>query len=204
MRKKMKYTQITNFFFQFAGLNFKPQRLNMEHYLLSLNRHFSLNKRSFSSHIESTSFNSWFVGVTDGDGTFSISNQNGSWSLTFGIVQSCYNIRLLVFIKNYLNFGDINIDKNSNMAMFRVRDRKLLLNYIIPIFDFYPLLTTKYYYYDRFKKILHILDNNNLSKSEKDTLISSLLLLKPDDNYISPALARDINIMSKPWVVGFI
>jgi hypothetical protein len=84
------------------------------------------------------------------------------------------------------------------MVMFRVRDRKLLLNYIIPIFDSYPLLTTKYYYYDRLKKILHILDNNNLSKSEKDTLISSLLLLKPDDNYISPALARDINIISKP------
>jgi hypothetical protein len=54
-------------------------------------------------------------------------------------------------------------------------------------------LTTKYYY-DRFKQVLNILENNNLSKSEKDSLIFSLL---------SPAWS-DSNIISKPWVIGFI
>jgi hypothetical protein len=200
----MKYTQIT-FIFQFAGYAISaPQRLNMEHYIFANSSHaISLNKRSFFSKLDSTWVNSWIVGVTDGDGTFSISNQNGSWSLTFAIAQSCYNLRLLVFIKNYLKIGSISIDKNSNIAMFRVRDRKLLVHYILPIFDSYPLLTTKYYYYDRFKKILHILENNNLSKSEKDTLIFSLLNLDPDLSYISSALF-DANIISKPWVIGFI
>jgi len=183
----------------------------MEHYFFNLNCY--LNKYYFSSNGYSsphdsnklcgTFFYPWMVGVTDGDGTFSISNQKGSWILTFAIAQSCYNIKLLAFIKIYLNIGSINIDKISNMAMFRIRDRKILLNHIIPIFDSYPLLTTKYYYYDRFKKVLNILENNNLSKSEKDTLILSLLKLEPGNKYISPAW-NDLNIMSKPWVIGFI
>jgi len=40
----------------------------------------------------------WIVGVTDGDGTL---------SKNFYIAQSCYNLRLLYFIKNSFNLGSI-------------------------------------------------------------------------------------------------
>jgi hypothetical protein len=63
-KEKMKYTQMT-FIFQFAGWTLvQPQRLNMEHYIFADNsRSIFLNKRSFSSKLESTWINSWIVGV---------------------------------------------------------------------------------------------------------------------------------------------
>lgn len=44
----------------------------------------------------STEFNEWLVGVTDGDGTFHFRKTNkGVWSFTFKVGQSNYNLRLL-------------------------------------------------------------------------------------------------------------
>jgi hypothetical protein len=181
-----------------------PQRLNMEHSLLDLYCQISfINKRFFSSNLSKSWVYPWIVGVTDGDGTFSIHYQNNKWSLNFSIAQSCYNLRLLYFIKNYLNLGSISID-NNNMAKFRIRDRKILLNYIIPIFDSYPLLTTKYFNYDKFKQVLFILENSNLTKSEKDQLIFNIIKSKPPIDYISPVWLNNNFILSKPWIIGFI
>jgi hypothetical protein len=89
----------------------------------------------------------------DGDGTFSIVKQNGKWSLAFQITQSSYNLRLLYFIKKMLGVGNVNVDKKRGMAVavavFRIRDLKILSLLIFPIFDSFPLLTTKKVYYDR-------------------------------------------------------
>jgi hypothetical protein len=68
-----------------------------------------------------------------------------------------------------------------------IRDRKKLKEFIFPIFDNYPLLTSKQFDYIKLKKAYHILENTNLSKYEKDKL---LLELKKDiipANYLSNA-----------------
>lgn len=80
----------------------------------------------------------------------------------------------------------------------------------MPIFDKYPLLTSKYFDYTRFKKALYILNNDNMDKEQLMELKNS----KKNDNYLSPAWNNillpltDINIlqsiMTKPWLVGFI
>ena len=75
----------------------------------------------------------------------------------------------------------------SDMGSFRIRDRKQLANVIFPIFDKYPLLTTKYFNYAKFKKAHIILEDSTLTKSEKNARIEALLLTKPDQFYISPA-----------------
>ena len=157
-------------------------------------------------------FEQWLVGVTDGDGTFHLAHQNGKWNLVYKIALSRYNLRLLYYVKKELGIGSVNRDNLK--GQFVIRDRKKLANVIFPIFDKYPLLTSKLFDYIKLKKAYNILENTNLSKNEKDQL---LLELKKDvvpANYISNVWsktklpfdnAQDVTcVMTKPWVVGFV
>lgn len=198
---------------QFAWINnlyLFHQRLYVGH-LIS---HFSTvptNKNTLQNNKEI--FYQWLVGFTDGDGTFSINSQNNSWSLTFKLSQNTYNLRLLYFIKGQLGVGQINIEKTTNMCNFRIRDRLLLESIIFPIFDKYPLLTTKYYNYIKFKEVYFILADKSLSKTDKNIIISNLIKSKPPVDYISPAWLLINNnvinvesaskVLSKPWLIGF-
>ena len=86
--------------------------------------------------------------------------------------------------------------------------------YLIPIFEKYPLLTSKYYNYNLFKQAALILYNKNITAKEKDVKLKSLRENKIiPNNYISPRWAVINNVissrseaslvMSKPWLIGF-
>ncbi len=174
------------------------QRLNEEH----LNKHKD----------DKIWFEQWLVGFTDGDGNFSIAHLGDKWSLSYKLTQSRYNLRLLYYVKKQLGVGSVTKDKTKGQLF--IRDRKIIETVLLPIFNKYPLLTTKHFYYLNFKKALHILNNVNLSKQEKTIKLYALKDLKAPDNYVSPAwnnvslpLKNDTtlhNVMSKPWLVGFI
>lgn len=159
-------------------------------------------------------FPQWLVGMTDGDGSFSILRQGDKWNLTFKISQNTYNLRVLYYIKKQLGVGSVSVESNKSMASFRIRDRKTLGNVIIPIFDKYPLLTTKYFNYDKFKQAYFILENPVLTKLEKNKLLEALKSTTPSEDYISPAWNKVTlplananeahKIISKPWLVGFV
>ena len=68
-----------------------------------------------------------------------------------------------------------SVTKDNNKGQFFIRDRKHIENIILPIFDKYPLLTSKYFDYSRFKKALAILNNDSISREQKD---KDLLILK--------------------------
>jgi hypothetical protein len=192
------------------------QRLNVGHLINIISkprevRYVSVNKTSLSENKEV--FFQWLVGFTDGDGTFSIVRQKEKWSLTFKLSQSTYNLRILHFIKTQLKVGSIYIEKDGEHAHFRIRDRLTLEKHIFPIFDKYPLLTTKQFNYIKFKEAHSILNNPSLNKLEKDSLIFNLVNTKPHVNYISPAWAIIDNkvsnfesaskVITKAWLVGF-
>ena len=159
-------------------------------------------------------FLQWLVGITDGDGSFSILRQGDKWNLTFKISQSSYNLRVLYYIKKQLRKGSVSVESNRNMASFRIRDRKTIGNLIIPIFAKYPLLTTKYFNFDKFKQAYFILENPILNKIEKNNLLESLKSTTPSEDYISPAWNKinlpiaDANeakkVILKPWLIGFV
>ena len=159
-------------------------------------------------------FDQWLVGVTDGDGTFGFYYQKGKWSLTYKIAQSTYNQRMLHYIKKQLGVGSITRDNYK--SQFFIRDRNKIEKYIFPIFDKYPLLTSKQFNYLKFKKAFLILNDVNKTKDEKD---KELFILKNENlpsDYVStefrhklPNLKiKNINdvkdIISKPWLAGFI
>ena len=110
--------------------------------------------------------------------------------ITFKITQSVYNYRILYFIKKNLGYGSITKDGN-NLIQFRIRDTKILKEIIIPIFDNYPLHTSKYYLYNLWKEALLNPQKREINKSSQ---------FKIPDNYKS----IHTNIPTKNWIIGFI
>ena len=117
-------------------------------------------------------------------------------------------------IKKELGVGNIYIKKEKNMAQFKIRNLKVLKEIIFPIFDKYPLLTSKYFNYFKFKKAHSILSNPLLKLSEKNRLLMDLTNLLVPNDYCSPIWSiinneirnydYAIKVMSKSWLVGFI
>nr|YP_006576291.1 hypothetical protein [Lentinula edodes]QEN73894.1 hypothetical protein [Lentinula edodes]UZS77534.1 hypothetical protein [Lentinula edodes]UZS77560.1 hypothetical protein [Lentinula edodes]UZS77586.1 hypothetical protein [Lentinula edodes]UZS77609.1 hypothetical protein [Lentinula edodes] len=160
-------------------------------------------------------FEQWLVGVTDGDGTFHFSEREhlpNKWVLYFKISQSTYNLRLLYHIKSILGVGQVSVGVDG-MAEYRLRDVKKIVQHIIPLFDKYPLLTSKHYKYDLFKQAAFILTDTSISTAYKHILLTELKSKVRPDNYMSPAwnivdnnvsCLQDANsVMTKSWLVGF-
>lgn len=170
-------------------------------------------KKIINKNNTNIEFEQWLVGVTDGDGTFHFSESKPqSWVLYFKISQSSYNLRMLYHIKKLLGVGQVLVEPNGD-AEFRIRNTEKIVQHIIPIFDKYPLLTSKYYNYDLFRQVSIIKTNSLLSKAQKHILISELKNKVRPDNYISPAwnivnnnvtcLTQAQTVMSKSWLIGF-
>jgi hypothetical protein len=72
------------------------------------------------------------------------------------------------------------------MSSYKVTKLEHIGKYIIPIFDKYPLLTSKQLNYERFKKAYYIMVNNNLSNLEKNSKLNEIKLEKINFSNISP------------------
>ena len=178
---------------------FTHQRLHVKH----AEKHNEKHRSPTHYDLPLTSFNNWLAGVTDGDGSFSFSinkRKNRIWNCTFKIGQSRYNLKLLYYIKKNLKYGSINLKAGKNMAEFRIRDRKTLLNLIVPLFKKHPLYSTKQFYFSRMCKALEILENKTLSTSEKDVFLTALKENFPEQNYVSCSWE---NSPSLEWIYGF-
>ena len=141
---------------------------------------YSSHQRLNEEHLKGNKYNKfdfeqWLVGFADGDGNFSMTNQGDKWGLSFKLAQSRYNLRILNYIKKELGVGKITKDGTRCKGQYFIRDRKWIELIIVPIFDRYPLLTTKYFDYMRFKKALDILNDVHMSKEDKKV---KLLILK--------------------------
>jgi hypothetical protein len=108
----------------FAGVLKKdfnaPQRLNTEN--LS------------SKHSNKFNFCVWLIGFTDANGGFTIEKSGiNKYSWVYYLDQHKYNERILYYIKNILNTG--NIIKYPKMVKYRIKNTKNLKEIIIPIFN---------------------------------------------------------------------
>ena len=172
------------------------QRLNVKHATPDLT--YTLPKDAFAN---------WLVGFTDGDGCFSFSvnkRKNSIWNCTFKIAQTTYNLRCLYFIKKELGYGTINKRSGKNMAEFRIRERKTLINLIVPLFTQYPLYSTKQFYFLQWVKALETLDNQEYTSAEKNEILTQLKKEVPNTNppYLSPSWER--RSPTDEWIAGFI
>ena len=99
------------------------------------------------------------------------------------------------------------------MASYRIRDKTTLLYVILPIFEKYPLLTSKQFNFLKFKEALLISINNSLSTVEKNNLIDNIANSKLPLEYFSPVwlvvdnkvtnVESASKVMNKSWLIGF-
>lgn len=183
-------------------------------YAWVVNKDYSTHQRLNKEYLNNNKiwFEQWLVGMTDGDGTFHIAYQNDKWNLVYKIALSRYNLRALYYIKKQLGVG--SVCKDGTKGQFVIRDRKKLANFIFPIFDKYPLLTSKRFDYLKLKKAYGILEDTNLSKEEKYKYLFEIKKESIPKNYISDGwnkiklpfeTTHEVKyVMTKPWVVGFI
>jgi hypothetical protein len=73
-----------------------------------------------------------------------------------------------------MGVGTVQVESDNNMADYRIRRVDHIVEHVLPIFDKYPLLTSKYYNYDLFKSAALILNNPTLSTGEKHKLLMAL------------------------------
>lgn len=171
-------------------------------------KNFTTNTRQYNDYF-------WLSGVTDGDGTFYFqkdSSRKNVWTFTFKVTQSKHNMRLLFHIKSIIGVGSVIVsNSDEEVAEYRVRNQKHIIEYILPIFDKYLLLTNKHFNYTNFRQAIITFNDPNICYDEKDAILKNLKEIKMPTDYISPAFKnlnrKDLksiqNIINKIWLVGF-
>lgn len=99
----------------------------------------------------------YFVGLIEGDGWFSVSKKGKYLMYELGIELHLRDKILIETMKDLLGAGIIKYretDHRSKTVTLSIRSKTDLLEKIIPIFDRYPMLTSKKYDYFRFKDAL--------------------------------------------------
>lgn len=202
-------------------------------------RSFSTSSKPQQSHQrlnarqQDENFAQWLVGFTEGDGCFfidSLTKKNKDnhtkkqWVLGFKISQSSYNIRALLYIKKNLQVGTINITADGS-AHYRIRNRSHLATYIFPIFNAFPMLTSKYYDYKKVLEAYDILENSEYSSTQREEKMMFLLQQKITYSEVAPiwyetlgasridCLLKDnlskiqysevVNVITESWLRGF-
>lgn len=161
----------------------------------------SSGKFDFKEH---SSFLSWLAGFTDAEGNFMIILDRGHIRFRFKITMHIDNLEALNLIKSILNEGSVVVEKNRNRCSFVVQDFAAIRDVICPIFTQFPLLTTKRFDFQDFKKAVQIKNKNYLSDADKKRIIS----LKDGMNskrevFTSYSVDSQINV-NPEWFIGFL
>lgn len=173
-----------------------------------------LNARNLSKkHPNLFVFCVWLIGFTDAEGGFSIEKAGKEkFVWTYYLDQHKYNEVILYYIKKVLGTGSIS-DVGYNIKKYRIRDRKILKATILPIFNQFPLLTSKMYRYHLWLSAMEIWESD-LSKNQK---VAQVLQIKEQMTniplgykstaYVSFPTLKDTHFLKEfynpNWVAGF-
>ena len=146
-------------------------------------------------HAEDLSY-AYLVGLFEGDGFFTITKKGKYLTYELGIELSIRDVQLIYKIKNLLGIGVVSFRTRNEMEMvsLRIRKKDHLKEFIIPIFDKYPMFSNKQLDYLRFKSALlsGIIYSKDLPEYTRDS--------KPINTIESITSASYFTA----WLVGFI
>jgi len=130
-------------------------------------RSIHTSKASQRLHAGDLSY-AYLVGLFEGDGFFTITKKGIYLTYELGIELSIKDVQLIYKIKNLLGVGVVSFRKRKEIEMvsLRIRNKDHLKQFIIPIFDKYPMFSNKQLDYLRFKDALlsEIIYSENLPK----------------------------------------
>ena len=98
-------------------------------------------------------FLQWFVGFSDAECAFMINTKNNKEvHFVFQITLHIDDVVVLYTIREKLGIGIVSI--KGNTCSFRVHSFQVIIDYLLPIFDKYSLLTHKQLNYRDWKKAI--------------------------------------------------
>ena len=145
---------------------------------------------------------SWLVGITDGDGTFSINysdKEKKKILFNYSIAQHKKNERMLLYIQKKLGIGKI-YKTGENMLTYRVRKREEIKKIIVPIFEECKSIHEKKRRdYLKLKESIDIMEKD-ITKEEK---LEKIKIIKNKNNNIDKMDALNNKIIYDQWLIGF-
>ncbi len=130
----------------------------------------------------SSEFLSWFVGFTEGEGSFIVNNRG---DLAFVVVQSTSDIRVLHCVQETLGFGKV-ISQSVKTSRY-VTQSKTEIEIIISLFNGNVILPTRKIQLDKF------INGFNIWASKGKIRLEPIVFIY---NYIKPSL-------NNSWLAGF-
>ena len=165
-------------------------------YLPNLRNKFFKSLESKSNNNSSFLEYAYLVGLFEGDGFFTITKKGKYLAYELGIELSIKDVQLIYKIKNLLGIGVVSFRKREEIEMvsLRIRNKDHLKNFIVPIFDKYPMFSNKQLDYLRFKDALlsGIIYSENLPEYVRDSKAINSIESITNASYFTA------------WLVGFI
>ena len=147
-------------------------------------------------------FKQWLVGFTECNGSFHINrNKKGIWDFLFKISLPLEDLQVLHYIKRNLGVGSIVIENSQpKRATFYICDIQMLKERIIPLFETYSLVTSKFFSYMKLRESIIVMDNDSLTKSQKDSLVFQISERTLKKDFVSPIWLKNSTISQEKFL----
>jgi hypothetical protein len=120
----------------------------------------------------SSEFLYWFSGFTDAEGNFLISIDRQYVRFRFKISLHIDDVEVLNTIKSNLNVGTVTLESSRKCCSYVIQDYEQIKSVICPIFNAYPLHTSKRLDFENFFQAVLIKDNKKLSNTDMSNIVS--------------------------------
>ena len=153
----------------------------------------------------------WITGFSDGESTFGVHVSKSkthklgfSVRVWFAISQDERDLKILEALKNYFQIGFIFKDSGDRKVwVYKISSYEDINQKIIPFFDQYPLLTTKYANYNDFKTVVTMMVNKeHLTQEGLNKIVKISQGMNTKRDY---SLFKNTNpVISPNWLLGFV
>ena len=152
----------------------------------------------------SSEFLYWFSGFTDAEGNFLISIDRQYVRFRFKISLHIDDVEVLNTIKSNLNVGTVTLESSRNRCSYIIQDYEEIKNIICPIFNAFPLHTSKRLDFENFSQAVFIKDNKKLSDTDMSKIVSLKNTMNTKREIFTYNTTKSQIIINPNWFIGFI
>lgn len=152
----------------------------------------------------SSEFLYWFSGFTDAEGNFLISIDRQYVRFRFKISLHIDDVEVLNTIKSNLNVGTVTLESSRNRCSYIIQDYEEIKNIICPIFNAFPLHTSKRLDFENFAQAVFIKDNKQLSDAGLSKIVSLKNTMNTKREIFTYNTTKSQIIINPDWFIGFI
>jgi hypothetical protein len=173
---------------------------------LSTNCNKNSNVRTEDNLLKNVSseFLYWFSGFTDAEGNFLISIDRQYVRFRFKISLHIDDVEVLNTIKSNLNVGTVTLESSRNSCSYVIQNYEEIKNVICPIFNAFPLHTSKRLDFENFSQAVFIKDNKKLSNTDMSKIVSFKNTMNTKREIFTYNTTKSQIIINPNWFIGFI